>query len=108
MIRIDTLENIENLIKESQMLLVYFEGNNCGVCSAMKPKVEDMLKLYPKIKSAEVNIEKKLEIAAAFNIFTIPAILVFIEGKQILREARHISIEEVNNKIKRYYSLLYE
>jgi thioredoxin-like negative regulator of GroEL len=100
-------EFIEKLINENEMVLVYFGSETCSVCCAVKPKVEEILKDYPKIKSLQVDVEKSLQVAAEYNIFTIPAILVFIEGKEIIREARHISMQDIDNKIKRYYSMLF-
>lgn len=105
---VNTKESVEEIIKNNEIALVYFGGNNCNVCTAMKPKVVELLKDYPKIKCAQVDVEKSIELAAAYNIFTIPVILVFIEGKEIIREARHISIQELNSKIERYYNMFYE
>ena len=102
-----TMESIESLIKENEIVLIYFGNKTCGVCNVLKPKVEKILNNFPKIKSIEIDIEKHLEISSQFNIFTIPAILVFIEGKEIIREARYLSVEDLENKINRYYQLLY-
>jgi thiol-disulfide isomerase/thioredoxin len=104
----DSHEDIEKLIRNNQMVLVYFGGGGCGVCSSIKPRVEEMLKKYPNIESIQIDVEKSVKAAAAYNIFTIPAILVFIEGKEIIREARYINIEGADNKIKRYYGMLFE
>lgn len=103
-----TKDMIEDLINKNEMGLLYFGSDTCSVCVSMKPKVMEMLKSYPNIKSAEIDVEKQLELAAHFNAFTIPVILMFIEGKESIREARHISIEDLNNKISRYYELFYE
>jgi thiol-disulfide isomerase/thioredoxin len=105
---IDSKEAIEQLINNNEVVLVYFGSNNCNVCDAIKPKVNELLKDYPKIKSAQVDVEKSLEISAVYNIFTIPVILVYIEGKEIIREARHISLQDLNSKIDRYYNMLFE
>jgi thioredoxin-like negative regulator of GroEL len=99
---------IEELINNNQIVLVYFGSNTCNVCTALKPKVEELIKDYPQIKSAQVDVEKSLTVSAAYNIFTIPVILVFIEGKEIIREARHISMQDINSKIERYYNMLFE
>ncbi|WP_243103933.1 thioredoxin family protein [Clostridium sp. JN-1] len=104
----DTNEDIKELLKNNEIVLVYFGSNNCNVCAAMKPKIEELLKDYPKIKSTQVDIEKSLEVSAAYNIFTIPAILLFIEGKETIREAKYISLEDVDSKIGRYYNMLFE
>ncbi|MCM0650692.1 thioredoxin family protein [Clostridium swellfunianum] len=108
MIMMNSSESIEELISNNEVALVYFGSVGCNVCNVMKPKVEELLKAYPKIKSAQVDIENSIELSGFYNIFTIPAILVYIEGKEIIREARHISIQELNSKIERYYNMLFE
>lgn len=100
-------KSIESLIKENEIVLIYFGNKTCGVCNVLKPKVEKILNNYPKIKGIEVDVDKDLEISSQFNIFTIPAILVFIEGKENIREARYLSMKDFENKIKRYYELFY-
>lgn len=105
---VDSCEAIDALINENEMVLVYLGNENCGVCNALKPKIKEMLKAYPNIKSVQVDTEKSLKVAAAYNSFTIPVILLFINGKEIVREARHISIQDINNKISRYYNILFE
>lgn len=105
--RIDTNEAVYELINSNEMVLIYFGSKSCNVCGAMKPKIKVILKNYIKIKSAEVDVEKALEVAAAFNVFTIPAILVFINKKETIREARYISIQEIDSRISRYYNMLF-
>ncbi|MCM8712000.1 thioredoxin family protein [Clostridium sp. SYSU_GA19001] len=105
---VNSKEALEVLINNNQMVLVYFGSNTCNVCNAIESKVQELLKNYPKIKSSKIDVEKYLEISAAYNVFTIPVILVFIEGKEMLREARYISIQDVKNKLERYYNVLFE
>jgi hypothetical protein len=47
-------------------------------------------------------------VAVNYNMFTIPGILLFIEKKETIREARNISIIDLNSKISRYYKLFFE
>lgn len=107
MYSINTSEELKELIKENEILLVYFGNETCGVCVDMKPKVELVLNKYPKIKSAYVEVEKLFKVASEYTMFTIPGIVVFIEGKETIREVRHISIRELDIKLNRYYDLLF-
>lgn len=99
---------IRDLIDENEMLLIYFGSSTCGVCTDLKPKVKEVIKKYPKVESVQVDVEKSIKISADYNIFTIPAILVFIEGKEVIREARYIGIQDIDSRISRYYDLLFE
>ena len=105
---LNSKELVEKLINENKMALVYFGSKTCGVCTDLKPKVEDILKKYPKIKSAYIDVEKFHKIAVSYGFFTIPGILLFVEGKESIREARHISVQDIDNRISRYCSLLFE
>ncbi|MFA9422353.1 MAG: thioredoxin family protein [Sedimentibacter sp.] len=101
-------EELRNIIANNNMTIVYFGSNMCGVCGAIEPKIIELLIKYPKIKYVHVDVEKSREIAATYNIFTIPGILLFIDGKEVIREARYISVQDLDNKISRYYDLYYE
>lgn len=104
---VDSKEAIDRLIDENDMVLIYFGSDTCSVCVDMKPKVEKILERYPKIKAVEVEIDKSMKLSTNYNIFTIPAILLFIDGKESIREARYISMEGLEQKINRYYNLFF-
>ena len=89
------------------MSLFYFSRPSCGVCSALKPKVSSMLKEFPEIPSYYVNLDKMPEAAGQLSIFTIPAVLVYAGGKEVVREARYMSIDDIAEKIRRPYNFLY-
>lgn len=101
-------EELKNIKEKNSMVIVYFGSEVCGVCTALKPKIEEMLKSYPNIKSVQVDADISPEMAAANNIFTIPGILLFIDGKEAIREARFISVPDIENKISRYYEMYFE
>ncbi len=102
-----TNEEISALIQNNDIALIYFSGENCVVCTSIKQKVKEILNKYPKIKSLEVKTEKMKEVAGQYSIFTIPGIIVYVDKKETIREARYISVEELENKINRYYNMMY-
>ncbi|HHT35772.1 MAG: thioredoxin family protein [Candidatus Wallacebacter cryptica] len=104
---ITNLEGVEKLIKEQKLVLLFFGSQDCGVCRDLKPKVETLLEQYPQIRSAYIDTNEFMELAAFHSIFSIPAVLVFIEGKEVIREARYISLRQLQSRIERYYHLLF-
>lgn len=104
---IESQTELEQLVSENRMTLLYFGSDSCGVCQALKPKIEDLLLGYPKIASGRIDTAKSLELAAKHSVFTIPVVLIFAEGKEVIREARHISLRELTAKIERYYDLVF-
>lgn len=105
--KVKNIEEIYELKNKHEMLLIYFGSLSCGVCNAMKPKLVNMLGKYPNIKLVEVEVEKNPELSAEYSVFTIPVIILYIQGKETIREARIISLEKLEQNISRYYSLLY-
>lgn len=103
----NSYEEINELINNNDMALLYFSGENCGVCSVIKSKIEDILIKYPNVKSLEIKTENSREIAGQYNIFTIPGIIVYVQKKETIRDARYISLDELECKIQRYYNMIY-
>lgn len=103
-----TLDEINNLIDENQMTLIYFGSEDCGVCVSLKPKIKNLLKEYPHIAMGQVDVKEDFQLGATFSIFTIPAVLLYVNGRETLREARHISMMDLEYRINRYYGMLYE
>lgn len=102
----NTLEELKSFIDETPMALVYFSTATCSACSALKPKVEELVKDYEKMmKMIEVKADKSIEVASQLNIFMLPAILLYIDGKEVLRESKYISVIELKEKLDRYYNL---
>lgn len=107
MITLDSRQLIEEAVEKDEMVLVYFGSSNCSVCVDLKPKIFSLLEKYPKIKSIYVDMEKSHKIGVSYSFFTMPGLLLFIEGKETLREARHISIDDLEMKISRYYGMIF-
>jgi len=104
---VDSKEIIEEIIKNNLMVLAYFGSQDCGVCRDMKPKVNEILNKYPEIKSIYIDMEKSSKTGIEYGLFTIPAIILFVEGKEFIREVRHISIQDIDEKISRLYNLVF-
>ena len=97
--------DVDNLISNNDMVILYFSGSDWGVCKIIKPQIIALLKKYPKIKSAEIKTEESIEISAQYNIFTLPSVLMFIDGKEVIRKLRYMSLVELESNISRYYNL---
>src|SRR6056297_2056369 len=104
---INDVEKINETIENNDFVLGYFTTTSCNVCKDLLPKVEVMLEKFPEIKSikAEADVEKK--IAGEFSVFAVPSIILFIEGKETFRFVRNVGIEELKEKIERYYKMFY-
>ncbi|MCY6959410.1 thioredoxin family protein [Clostridium brassicae] len=101
------IEGIKNLIQDNKLVLLYISSTQCSVCHALLPKIKFILKKYPEIKLKAISIDDYTEVAGEFSVFTIPAVILYINGKEYIRKARFISIEELDRSIGRYYEIMF-
>ncbi|MDD7793444.1 thioredoxin family protein [Clostridium sp. 'White wine YQ'] len=98
---------IVNLIKNNRMAVIYFSGNTCGACEVIKLKIEDILIKYPNIKCGAIDAERHLDLAAKYNIFSVPVFLLYIDGKESIRLGRNLDLLELEANIGRYYEMIF-
>jgi len=103
----NSIENINNTIKENLAVMVYFSAPTCNVCHALKPKLLDAIDAnFKEFKIESVDISVEEDIAPHFGVYAIPTVLVFLDGKEFLRKSRHMSVDEVIREIKRPYEIM--
>ncbi|PFA17482.1 thiol reductase thioredoxin [Bacillus cereus] len=102
--KFQTIEELVAYIKAKDVVLLFIKTENCGVCDVMLQKVNHLLEQYQGIENIVISLQDMKKIAAEYLVFTGPTVLLFHEGKEILRESRFISLE----KIERLLQLLEE
>lgn len=102
-----TLEDIKKIIEENLAVMVYFSAPTCNVCHALKPKLLEAIESnFEKFEVVSVDVSQEQETAAHFSVFSIPTVLVFLDGREFLRKSRHMSVDEVVREIKRPYDIM--
>jgi thioredoxin 1 len=93
----------------SGAVMIYFGGENCSVCKSLKPKVEELFNTkFPNITQHYIQSDDNLEFARRHNVFTIPTLLIFFDGKEYIRESRHISLHTLEPQISKLYSMFFD
>jgi len=101
------LEEIQNIIKSEVGVLLYFSGENCNVCHALRPKFKELFdKEFPKIKQIYLDAHENPQISANFQVFSVPTMLVFLDGREFIREGRAVSIYQLQQKLQRPYDIM--
>ena len=104
---LSNIEEIKSLVSNNKISLLYIASESCGVCKVIYPRLIEMLKNYPEIEAAKGDIQDIPLLAGEYNVFTLPCVLVFVEGKEIIREARYINLEAIEANINRYYHMIF-
>lgn len=100
-----SLAEIKNHIADGPFVIAYLSRPDCGVCVSLKPKVIEIAREFSESSAYYVDLDAIPEAAGEFSIFTVPGILVFVDGKESIREARYVSIDQLTEKMERLYAL---
>lgn len=102
-IKIKDLKNWESSVINSKIpVFVDFWAEWCGPCRMIGPIVEELSTEYDgKINFVKVNVDESNELASKYNIFSIPTLLIFNNGKLIDQQVGAASKESYKNMINR-------
>ena len=102
-----TLEELQNTIKTEVGVLLYFSGENCNVCHALRPKFKELFDTeFPALKQIYLDAHENPEISAHFQVFSVPTMIVFLDGREFVREGRAVSLFKLQEQLARPYSMM--
>jgi thioredoxin len=81
-----TNENFEQTVNENPMVIVDFWAPWCGPCRGFAPVFEKASETHTDVVFAKVNTDEQQELARAFNIRSIPTLMVFREKVILFQE----------------------
>jgi len=109
-----TKENFEKVINESPMVIVDFWAPWCGPCRGFAPIYDKAAETHRDVVFGKVNTDAEQELAGAFNIRSIPTLMVFREKvvlfqqagalpasalEQVIGQARSLDMAKVHREI---------
>ena len=101
------LEELQNSIKTEVGVLLYFSGENCNVCHALRPKFKELFDgEFPALKQIYLDAHENAEISAHFQVFSVPTMIVFMDGREFAREGRSVSLYQLKEKLHRPYGMM--
>ena len=72
-----TKENFEQVVTSNSTVIVDYWAPWCGPCRGFAPVFEKVAEAHPDVVFAKVNTDEEQEIAAHFQIRSIPTLMVF-------------------------------
>lgn len=94
-------EIFQNILQKNTYTIVFFEGKNCQVCHALLPKIQAIVESdFPGTPLEIVNTDANPDIAGQYIVFTLPLILVFKQGREVVRIGGKNPIHEIKEKLK--------
>ena len=109
-----TKENFEQVVTSNPTVIVDYWAPWCGPCRGFAPVFEKVSEAHPDVVFAKVNTDEEQEIAAHFQIRSIPTLMVFREQiivfsqpgamaqgpfEQVVTRSKSLDMEEVRKKL---------
>ncbi|XP_076953229.1 TPR repeat-containing thioredoxin TDX-like [Bidens hawaiensis] len=69
--------------KSNQLAILYFTATWCGPCRFMAPVYKDLAAKYPKTLFLKIDIDEASDVAAKWNISSVPTFFFTKNGKEI-------------------------
>jgi thioredoxin 1 len=109
-----TKENFEEVITSNATVIVDYWAPWCGPCRGFAPVFEKVAEANPDVVFAKVNTDEEQEIAAHFQIRSIPTLMVFRDQiivfsqpgalpqgafEQVVAKSKTLDMDEVRRQI---------
>lgn len=95
----------KEILESSRPALVDFWADWCAPCRAVAPVVERLAEEYDgRLTVAKVNVDEEPELARAYGIRSIPALLVFQDGEIVDQIFGAVPFERLSEQIENVLS----
>ena len=110
-----TDDNFEQTVTDNGFVIVDFWAEWCGPCKSFAPTYSKVSEDHPDIVFAKVNTEEQQQVAAHFQIRSIPTLMIFRdqiiifsqagalpEGsfRELIQKASELDMDEVRKQIE--------
>ena len=97
-----TTENFDAEVLQAEVpVLVDFFADWCGPCKMMAPVVEKMAEEFEgRIKVGKCNVDENMQLAQRYRISSIPAFILFKNGKPEATYVGAMSASELKSKME--------
>ncbi len=100
-----TTDNFEQTILENDIVLVDFWASWCGPCRQFGPVFEEASEKNDDLVFTKVDTEDQQQLAATFNIMSIPTLMVFREQVLLFSQPGALPAESLENLIEQVRAL---
>lgn len=95
----DNLTKVQDAITQNLNNIVFISSKTCSICHVDEPKARKLAEDY-KIPFHHLDIMQEPELAGVFEVLTVPAVLIYHEGKEIARQARFIDFHSMEKLLQ--------
>ncbi|MEK7580498.1 MAG: thioredoxin [Patescibacteria group bacterium] len=91
----------KEVLKSDSPVLVDFYAEWCPPCKMLSPIIEELADEYNgKIKVGKLNIDESVNWARKYDVMSVPTLILFKDGQEILRLPALRSKEDIKSEIE--------
>lgn len=98
---IKSIEEFNQVIKKD-FVMVIAKSHTCTACNTIYDMMKRSVSNLDDIEVKNVYVDDLDEIRGKHLIFSVPTVLIFSEGKELLRESRYINYSKIERLIELY------
>lgn len=103
---IENQQALEGAIKREKLLILQFGAESCAPCSAIKNRIQAWNLLHPAVRFCYLPTEKLPKVCAQMGVFTVPTLLLYVQGKLSIRQSGCFSLDQILQQVQKYEDLL--
>ena len=100
-----TKDNIDEIVTKNPLVILDFWADWCGPCKSFAPAFEAASDKHPDVVFGKVNTEEQQELAAQFQIRSIPNLIVFREQIILFSQAGALPASALDSVIEQAKAL---
>lgn len=82
--------SLRGLVDREPAVAVYVTTPTCGTCAGVKPHVRALFGQDERWQLVEVDASASPEVSGQLTVFTVPALVLFVGGREVWRGARFL------------------
>lgn len=95
---IKNYNDIEQIINK-ELVMVIAKSHTCSSCQTIAKMLETNMQNYHEIDSYAVYVDDIDKFRGEYLIFSVPTVIIFSEGKELLRESRYMNYAKMDRLI---------
>jgi len=99
-----TIESYDDIkaIQDAKFSLVVAKTHTCGTCKSINEHLASTIDNFSDLNTYQIFVDDIDQFRGEAVIFSVPTVLIYADGKELLRESRFINTQKINRLIQAY------